>query len=211
MFVIIHENFVVWGPKPWNKLSFEDVLRTDCEVSYTLPARNDEQTPIIINENTKIVKAITLDNPEINPKIQRLNGPYWNFYDDYAESYYLPEDLPVDFVKGNLKGIIAAKRYEKEIAGFTMPVQGQMVSIDTSRDGRTIYFDTYLALGNEETVGWKFPERWMNLTKTDLGQIVFAGKTHIQGCFNWEANKIAEIDAATTLAELDTIDLEVVV
>lgn len=208
MFAIIHNNFVVWGPKTWNKLGFEDVLRTDCEVEYTLPQRNDNLDPIIINESTKILKVVNQDTPDHNPKIHRLNGPYWNFYEDRAECYYLPEDLPIDFVKDTLKNIVAANRYAKEINGFTTTIQGYTVTIDTSREGRQIYFDTYLALGDTETVNWKFSETWLTINKSELGQIVAAGKSHIQSCFNWEKNKTLEIDSATTLADLDTIIVE---
>jgi len=208
MFVIVHENFVVWGPKAWNKLGFEDVLRTDCEVEYTLPQRNDAQTPIIINENTKILKVVDGDKPEINPKIQRHQGPFWNFYDDRAECYWVAEDLPIDYVKGQLKGIVAATRYNKEVAGYKANVQSTVVSVDTSRDGRNIFFDTYLAMSEQETVGWKFPEAWLNLNKAELGAVVFGGKNHIQSQFAWEFTKAAEIDAATTLEQLNEIDLE---
>lgn len=208
MFVIVHENFVVWGPKPWNKLGFEDVLRTDCEVEYTLPQRNDNQDPFIINENTKILKAIGLDNPEINPKIQRLNGPYYNFYDDRAEYYYLPEDLPIDFVRGNLKSTVAANRYNAEISGIKQTIQDHEVTIDTTRDGRQIFFDTYLAMGDSETINWKFPEMWIAVTKLNIEQIVLAGKLHIQTCFDWENNKVIEIDNATTLTDLNNINLK---
>lgn len=208
MFVIIHENFVIWGPKPWNKLGFEDVLRTDCDVEYSLPQRNDEQVPFIINENTKILKVVGLPNPESNPKTQRLNGPYWNFYEDRAESYFLVEDLPIYFVKGSLKGIVANNRYVKEIGGIKQTIQGNEVTIDTSRDGRQIFFDTYLSMSDTDTINWKFPEMWISVTKADLGQIVAAGKMHIQTCFDWENTKGVEIDNATTLAALDQINLE---
>jgi hypothetical protein len=247
MFVIVHENFVVWGPKNWNKLGFEDVLRTDCEVEYTLPQRNDARTPFIINENTKILPVVAAEKPAINPKIQRHQGPFWTFHDAvvayknverniysppgpgggqvigteivqvvdtensreaYAEESWVAENLPIDWVKGQLKGIVAANRYKKEIEGIKVPVQGDEVSVDTSRDGRQIYFDTYLAMSEQETIGWKFNEKWKTVGKNDLGLIVLSGKNHIQGSFNWEAAKVAEIDAATTLEQLDEIVLE---
>lgn len=207
MFIIVHENFVTWGPKPWNKLGFEDVLRTDCEVEYTLPQRNDNQDPIIINENTKILKVVALDAPQCNPKIQRLNGPYYNFYDDKAESYMVVEDLPIDFVRGNLKGRVATNRYTKEVEGVKVTIQGHEVTVDTSRNGRQIFFDAALTMTDSETIGWKFPETWIDVTKSDMQQIVAAGKAHIQTWFDWEKNKIIEIDNATTLAELDAIDI----
>lgn len=207
MFVIVHENNVVWGPKPWNKFGFEDVLRTDCEVEYTLSQRNDARSSVGINEKTKILPVIELEKVAINPKIQTYQGPYYNFHEDRAEQHWQVQDLPIDIVKGSLKGIVAANRYLREIAGIKVNVQGNEVSVDTSRDGRQIYFDTYMAMNDQETIVWKFTEMWISLTKADLGAIVSAGKNHIQSAFQWEAEKAAEIDAATTLAELNAIDL----
>jgi hypothetical protein len=209
MFVIVHNNYVILGPKNWNKLNFEEVLLEECEVTYTLDTRNDNKNPIIINENTKILPVVGLPQPYFNSKIQRLDGPYWNLSNTEAQMYFIPGDLPVDSVKNSIKEIVANNRYVKENSGIKLEIQNTLVSIDTARGSREIFFDTWLAMTEEETINWKFPETWMSVTKSDMFTIVSAGKTHIQTCFNWEQSKVIEIDNATTLQELHAINLEV--
>ena len=207
MFVVVHNGYVTLGPKNWNKLSFEEELRDECEVEYTLPTRNDARDPIIINANTSILPVVSIDTPNLNGKIQRLDGPYWNFSETQAEMYYTAGDLPLDYVKSNLKNEVAAKRYEKETAGIKMTIQSTEVTVDTARGSRDIFLDTYNVLGENDTINWKFPEIWLTLTKAELGSLVAAGVAHIQYCFNWEKTKADEIDACTTLAELDAITI----
>lgn len=60
---------------------------------------------------------------------------------------------------------------------------------------------------DSDTVKWKFPEAWLTLTKSDLGQVVSAGATYVQEAFNWEADKTDEINNCTSLEELDVVDL----
>lgn len=210
MFVIVHNNFVIFGPRPWNKLAFEEILREECEVEYTLPGRKDNLDPININDNTRILTIANLPDPEgFNPKIHRLDGPYWNFKEDVAEMYFTKSDLPVDMVRDQLKAKVADNRYKKEVAGFKMTVQGHEVTIDTARETRDIFLQTHLFMGNTETITWKFPEKWLDVSKTNLEQIITAGKAHIQSCFNWEKAKASELDNAKTLTDLIAVDLEV--
>jgi hypothetical protein len=211
MFVIVNNNFVIWGPKNWNKLSFEDVLRSDLEIEYTLETRNDSGNAVVIDANTSILKVVPLPWSEFNQKTERLNGPYWNFYEDRAEMYFEVEPKPIEFVKQELKAKIADKRWQVENAGFTANVQNTTVTIDTSRDGRQMFFNTYMAMGDVETITWKFPETWLTINKLELGGIVLGGKAHIQAAFDWESSKADEIDSATTLEELDAIDVDTVV
>ncbi len=205
-FALIQDNFVIVGPKLWNKLLFEEVLQEECDITYTLPTRNDDGTPYIISDTVKILPITSLPEPAFNSKIQRLDGPYWNFSDTTAEMYFTVGDLPIDAVKNNLIALVAANRYSAEVGGIKMTIQGNEVSIDTNRGARDIFFQAYSVLGDTETVNWKFPECWMILSKAELGSIVEAIKAHVQTCFNWEQNKQVEINACQTLDQLNNID-----
>lgn len=207
-FVIVHNGFVTLGPKTWNKLMFEEELRDECEVEYTLPTRNNEGTPFVINANTKILKVVSIDPPPMNGKTQRLEGPFWNFTADTAKMSYTVVDLPIDMVKARIKEEAAAKRYQKEISGIKMTIQGQEVTVDTARGSRDIFLDTYNVMADDSTINWKFPEGWFTLSKAELGSIVAAGIAHIQACFDWEMQKAAEIDGHTALVDLDAVEVK---
>ena len=64
-------------------------------------------------------------------------------------------------------------------------------------------------MSDTETSNWKFPEGWLTLTKSELGQCVSAGATHIQSCFDWEKNYTDRIEAATTKEELLQIEQDI--
>ena len=104
--------------------------------------------------------------------------------------------------KYNLKQLAAQERYKKEILGTTATIQSQSLTIDTSRGARDIFVQTYLLMGDADTVNWKFPETWLTLTKQDLGLCVTAATQYVQECFDWELNKSEEIDNSETKQEL---------
>jgi hypothetical protein len=205
-YVLIQNGYVINGPRNWNYRSFESTLEEDCEITYQLPMSYDSATPIEIAEGIRILPA-ELQPHGFNPKIEYLHGPFWTFDNDLAVGTYQTVSHSVEAVQNNLKSHIANNRYNTEIAGVKATVQGQEVTVDTSRDGRNIFVLKYVLMGDNDTVEWKFPECWLTLTKTDLGIVVSAGANHIQSAFEWEASKIAEIDACTTLEALDAVDL----
>ena len=205
MFVIIQNNFVIHGPRDWNKRQFEEVLKDECEVDFTLETRNNDNLPITVSDTVKILPVTNLPEPTFNGRIQRLDGPFWNFTDTTAEMSFVAADLPIEAVKNFFTSIVANARYAKEVAGIKQTVQGTEVSVDTARGSRDIFFQAFLSIGDTETINWKFPETWLELTKSDLGGIVSAGRTHIQTCFNWENTWVGRVGSATTLAQLNTL------
>jgi hypothetical protein len=206
MFVIVHNNSVILGPKNWNKLMFQDVILEDCEIECDLNTRNNDNIPIIINDEIKILPVTGLPEPEFNPKIQRLEGPYWNFYDDRVEMYFTPGYISVEGLKNFMKEQAASERYIKENNGITYTKDDQSLSFSTSREQRNIYIQNLITMNDTETINWKFGDRtWVLLTKQDFININDAVKAHVQSCFDWEIAKYAEIDAAITHEELDNI------
>jgi hypothetical protein len=205
MFVIVQDNFVIDGPRDWNKKKFEEVLLEDCEVDFTLETRNESNLPIVVSYTVKILPVTKLPDPVFNSKTQILQGPFWNLSDTVAEAYYTAQDMPVDAVKNFLTSIIANARYIKETAGIKMTIQGIEVSVDTARGSRDIFFQAFLSIGETETMNWKFPETWLELTKSDLGLIVSAGRNHIQTSFDWENGWVNRVSAAVTLDDLNTL------
>jgi len=206
MYVLVSNNSVINGPRGWNYYSFQSTITDDLGLDFQLN-RDDPGGPVVIDANNSILPAI-VEYPPHNPKIQYCHGPFWDFSNNVATASYQVLDSDLNWVKGALKPIVAANRYNKEISGTTATVQNTTVTIDTSRDGRNIFIQKYLLMGDNDTVQWKFPEAWLTLTKADLGNVVAAGATYIQNQFTWEVNKAAEIDACQSLAEVDAVVLE---
>ena len=211
MFLVIEKthdgmNFVHLGPMPWRQRLFQSVITDDLEIDYTLPVSNDGNEAIIINDIARIIPVTNIDITEpFNPKIQQLIGPYYNFYETYAEHYQKVEDKPLDVVRSELKPIIAANRYRYEILGTSVTIQDKTLNVLTTREDRGLYLQAY-QLGKDD-VNWKFGDTFVILSNSDLGIIVNAVANHVQSAFDWESRKNIEIDSAITLEELDNIKL----
>jgi hypothetical protein len=195
------------GPMNWRPTFFQNVITDELEIDFTVPLSNDSEQKVVVSSTVVILpcKEIGIIG-DINPKIQFAQGPFYNYYEDHAELYYTPEDKQVNSVQGELKTIVAANRYAYEIFGVKVTIQGKEVIALTTRGDRDLYLQAYQMGKND--VNWKFGTEFLVLSNDDLGIIVLAVTNHVQNVFDWEAGKVAEIDAATTLAELDAIVLK---
>lgn len=205
MFVIVYDNQVVLGPMRWNRYRFENFLVEEHEIAATLPQNNDPETMVTVDDSCAIYPVQGSPDPIFNPTIEMLHGPFWDFNNGIATSSYQVQSMSVDAVKNMLIAQAADERYRREIAGTTIIIQDTSVSVGTDRDNRAVVNNTYLIMKDTDTVQWKFPETWLNLSRQDLATVVTGINTHVQEQFAWENLKVTEINACTTLEELALI------
>jgi len=205
MYAVVYKNRVIVGPMVWHRGIFQGSLEKE-GVEVTLPRVAPEELPMIINEDARICQAVE-ERPEINAMVEYHYGPIWDVSGDVAVANYEVHETQIENARGNFKEHAAEERYKKEVKGTKVTVQDLEVSIDTNRGSRDIFVQKYLLMVDNETVNWKFPEGWLTLTKEDLGSIVNAGATYVQGCFDWERGIVEQIDAATTKEELLAIEI----
>jgi hypothetical protein len=206
VYILIHNNQVVNGPRAWSYRSFMTTLTDDLGIQTSLPYEKTDEEILVIDENTKIMPA-TLDWLQFNPKIEYLDGPFWDFSGPKAVGTYQKSTYPVEAVKGALKQTVAANRWVAENNSVKVTVQGVEVTVDSSRDGRAVFNQQYLVMGNADQVLWKFPEEWITLSKSDIHLIIAAILQSVQQKFQWELDKCAEIDSCTTIEQLDQVNL----
>jgi len=202
-------NFVHLGPKPWNQRIFQSVISDDFDLDFKVPISNDTNQPIIINEKIRIIPILDdlgITAP-LNSKIQKVIGPYYeyNFEETFAKIYFNVVDKLIEEVKDELKLIISSNRYRYEILGITVRIQNQNVTALTTREDRGLYLQAY-QLG-KDGISWKFGNTFLTVSNEDLGIIVNAIADHVQSVFDWEQQKVQEIDNATSLESLDLISL----
>lgn len=206
MYVLVHKERVLVGPRDWNRPMFEGALER-LKIQALLPRRDPVELPFILDEDTYITNAAVVIPPH-NEKIETYVGPYWNFENkSLAVGTYAIQERPLGSIKEILINQAAAERYRREVSGAKMTIQGLEVSLDTTREGRNIFLQKYSLMGDTDTVNWKFPEGWLNLTKQELGAVVATGAAHIQTAFDWEKAKVEEIQAASNAATLDAITI----
>ena len=200
MYALIYDNRVVVGPMNWNIAIFQGALRRK-DIQYSLPRTAPDDLPLVIDEHAKIMQVEEI-RPELKASVEYYYGPLWDVTGTKAIANYEVHDTPIESAKYNLKQLAAQERYKKEILGTTATIQSQSLTIDTSRGARDIFVQTYLLMGDADTVNWKFPETWLTLTKQYLGLCVTAATQYVQECFDWELNISEEIDNSETKQEL---------
>jgi len=206
MYAVIHKEKVIIGPKGWD-IGFFSFRFQQLKINApTMPRTAPTNFPYVVDENTRIVPA-TVTYEDINPMTQYHRGPIWTIGEGSASALYEAIDTPLEQAKSNFSNLAADERYKKEVSGTKTTIQDLEVSLDTSRDGRNIFLQKLLLMGESDTVNWKFPEGWLILTKAELGQVVQIGSMHIQSAFDWEKNINDQIAAATTVEELLAIEI----
>lgn len=206
MFVLLENNQIVSGPNHWNKRKLQSILLDDYEIEYELPLANDANQFFEINSELRILPVIGETVPAFNPKIEQLAGPFVEVSENSVTLSYQKSDKDITSVKNELKNIIADNRWKLEVNGIAVNVQGQDIKLSTARGERDIFLQA-LQLGHTDQQ-WKFGDIWLTLSLSDLQTIVTTIVSHVQMAFNWESEKIAEIDSATTLPVLDSIVLK---
>ena len=205
MYAIVHHqdyDEVLLGPVEWKPRFIASVIQQDLDLpnAPSISVANEVNVPYEIYPSVWAYKVNTV-YPDINTKIQRVDGPFWTFENQVATATYTAADKSVDQVKGELKNVVATKRYELENAGTTVTVQGVTVPVSTSRADRATY--TTAIAGP-----WKFSNgTWLTLTQEDLNTILTAIQTYVSNAFIWEQTLCATIDAATDLTTLNSIEI----
>jgi len=205
MYAITHHHDydeLLLGPVDWKPRFIAAVLQQDLDLPSmpNISVADEAKVPYDIVENVR-VRRVEQVFAEINQKTQRWDGPFWTYTDELATATYTAADKSIDQVKGELKNIVAAKRYEKETAGTTVTIQDVTVPVSTSRDDRSVYASAIPG-------PWKFTDgTWLTLTQEELNSIVTAVQTHVGDAFVWEKDLINTIDAASDLTTLDSIGI----
>lgn len=206
MYVITHHHDydeVLLGPIDWKPSFIASVLQDDLDLDQkpTILVSDVEKVPYDILPNVRVRKVEVVEE-EINNKIQRHEGPFWTYTDEIGTATFVAVDKPIDLVKGELKSIVASERYNKEVEGITHTVNGTDVFVSTDREGRKIYFEKLVSIG-DTPIQFKFADQFVSVTKSDLQSVCTAIETHVQQSFDWEVEKNTGIDACTTLEQLD--------
>jgi len=208
MYVLVYQDHVINGPRPWNYQSFENTLKEDLEIDYKLPVRYNQPDIIIVNDDTKIYPAAYVDQ-HYNTKIQRpVDGPWWDFTTGIALGSFTIGYKSLDQIKDELKATLKELRYNKEIAGTTTTIRNQTIKLNTSREVRNTLLQKYIVASITDTVNWKFGDTFITLNREELKTVISAIDVYVQSTFDWEFNLVAQIDSCTTPEQLDNIKLE---
>lgn len=148
---------------------------------------------------------VTERKPELNPLLYTVGQAELQINETagICVRQFAAVPLPMPIARAGLKTQIAAQRYEAEMNGVTLP-DGTRLPTDVEA---RIRFNTALSgCPADGTVSVKIDGTFRTLTHVEMTELVKAIATHVQTCFDHERNLHELIDAAETVAELETID-----
>ena len=206
--LVQNKQIVHLGPFDWKQRYIQsefDDLHDQGEISFQYQVPPVDNGYIDVGEGFEIFPLTAIISPEIDPNFDQPIGPFYTYDNNEATANYEKTDRNVIDIKNTVKSVAASLRYTKENAGTKAMVQGTEVTVDTSREGRAIFVQAYTTMSDSDVIGWKFPEGWFNLTKTELGICVNAGVTHVQSQFAWEQDIDDQTNNAQSVDELKVI------
>lgn len=174
---------------------------TEYKIYDTIQGRNvdDNQTEYLAHVRAGGKTTIMID-PSVTDILEVVNNEVC-----YKADY---ETTILNKAKASAKATLAINRYTKECSGITF----NGAEIQTDRESRANFTAKY-ALANanalENGAKWKAKNGFVVFTKQNFKDAMSAINTHVDSCFEAEAAKLILIDAATTLTELNAIDLTV--
>ena len=208
MYALVDKSQIKVGPRQYHIAFFRDYL-TDQSVEFDLPYSYTDSETIIINDDIKIVYVQDPTIPSYNPLTEQLAGPYYDTTVEPITGHYDIAPKNIDAIKNELIALAAEVRYEKENAGIELTVQNQQVKVGTTKEERSTWHQILTVIG-EGTIKFKFSSSlWLDLTQSDVKQIVDAIVNYVQELFVWEAGMVDKINAATSSNEFIAIKEEI--
>lgn len=192
MFVVTFHNQVILGPIQWDASYIASVVQEDLDLNYkpVLYPSDILKVPFDLVEYVRVRHAEEV-KPFHNSKIEKLVGPTWTFNETKGTATYTVEYKSVEEVKLYIKNELARQRWFKENSGFEYQLANSTIFVDTSREKRNLYSEKLL-ISQDRNVQWKNNDVWVELTNSDLVDIVNQIHNHVQDAFDWEVAKLQE-------------------
>jgi len=204
MFALINDNELILGPIQFNHRLINSALEEDLEVDYRVSSSDYSNVPIIFDEKIKILKVID-SKPDYNSRYESLTLHKYEVLDNEVIFYYEKNQIDLNIIKNEYKNIISNDRWKKENYGHIIfTLNDDEIKISTSRENRISLLNK-LATGSN-SYKFKFNSGWFDITGENLRQILTKIDEKVQKDFDWEFEKIEEINSCTSIDELNQIE-----
>lgn len=206
LYALVVNDIIEVGPRSWHYMMFKDHLEDENLDTTNLPRKASNEP--ILTDTWKLLPVIEPTPIDLDLPYEQHAGPFWTINaNNVITGVWDKAPVPLHMSKSKLKETITNNRYIVEVMGTKITLNDQSYSLDTSREGRKVYTETYTAMNDTDTVNWKFPEGWATLSKADFQNIITTINTYVQNAFEWEKQKLDEIESKTTVEELKTVVL----
>ena len=112
--------------------------------------------------------------------------------------------VDINLLKNDKKAEIADARWRAETGGMTF----NGIEVATDRESQALLMGAVLAAQDnpEYVINWKAKNGWFQIDAATLIAIADAVRSHVQACFDREKELQEQVEAATTIEELNTIE-----
>lgn len=204
MFALVNDTELVLGPIEFNYRLINSTLEDELEVDYRIQPSDHSKVPLLISEKIKLLKAVD-DKPEYDARYEEIFLYKYEIINDEVIFYYDKSSIDLDKIKSSYKAVISNERWKRENSGYiTQLIDNSEIKISTNRETR-ISLITKLASGNGP-YNFKFGDTWAEIRGEDISQIILKIDQKIQTHFDWELEKINEINSCSSVEELNSID-----
>lgn len=142
-----------------------------------------------IVESGKVVNVAESDKPLAENWIQSDNAEVGFVYNE-DETFTQPQKTRVEIIE-----MIASRRYAEEVRGIT--VNGAFIKTDPVSQGKIIGAALATLITPNKTRSWKAGGGFVQINDAAIVVIAQAVDAHVQGCFDREAELLAEVDNGT--------------
>ena len=142
--------------------------------------------------------------PSFDGLKQQLAGPSLTVNGDGSQVNIVWSVVTADaaWARMRLREYAAQLRYQREIAGVTLP-NGVRIATDRDSQAKIQQAHTVLEKGWVTALDWKADSGWVSLDLASMTGIAQAVLAHVQSCFAAEKAVIAAIDAGTVTTGAD--------
>jgi hypothetical protein len=209
MYSLIHDSQLILGPIGYNYRLINAELE-ELEVEGKVTPRDYENIPLQIDQNTYLLSAVQII-PEHDSRYQSLGNFEWEIIKENeipvrVEMTYPVYDKALETIKYEYKQQVSPVRKEKENINIEIELNGTTISVSTSRENRLVYMSKLIASPGPHN--FKFGnDVWLQITTNELEYVISQIDLKVQEAFDWEYQKLQEIDACTTGEEVYNIIL----
>lgn len=205
MFALVNGQELILGPIGFNIKMINYELE-ELELPHRVKTSDNTQVPLHFTETVHILSARN-EVPEYDPRFETLSQVSHTITENEVVFYYEKNEKSLEQIKNERKVEVAPIRRIKENTKISVEVNNVSVEVTTDRPNRLSLVSKMIS--NDGPYNFKFDNNvWVEITKEDLQYIVSQIDLKVQEAFDWEYNKLQEIDNCTTKEEVYDVILQ---
>lgn len=201
---LISQNSLILGPIGYNVRMINSELE-ELELEERLTPTSHQEIPVHFSDNITHLLPVERNIPPYDPDREKEENFTWDILREEGVPVkvvlnYVTVPRTLEEVKETRRQEIAPVRREKENKIISLTVNDREIQVSTSREERALL--TSKIISSPGPYRFKFRETWVEVTSRELAYIAQEIDKVVQDAFDWEYDKIREIDACETVEEV---------